>query len=172
MTDWRSIRMHYEVLGENIKDLSERYHVSPALINAAVAKEGWVRHPIANTVRTWPRSEDTSEEVMSDVRTKAGILDTLRATELGPTFLTTETLLLNKISNIIEAIDVEAEDAAKQLKLLVESLRELKPIAKPVEETPGGSGLQVNILNHFGDSVPAVVCDVTPVIELKREQAI
>lgn len=158
MTDWKLVKMHYEVLGQTVQELSHNHNISPALINAAIEREGWNRHQVVNGVKHWTQGDHTDDELMSDVKSKAQIMELLRTAEMSPSLYLAETLLLSKITEIVNGIDAADPEASKQIKNLVECVKELHPPVK-TEENNGG-GFEIKILNHFGNK--AVGCDNTP----------
>ncbi len=168
MTDWQLIRMHYEVLGYSVQELAKSHHVSPSLIVAAIKKEQWERHPIVQSVKHWTRATNpdgtlqTEPEILEDVKSKAQIMDLLRNTERSPDLFKAEAMILSKIGEIVASIDASDVTASKQLKNLVECVKNLQP--EPIAaDKAAGEGFSIKILNHYGDAPLPVGCDDPPI---------
>lgn len=164
MTDWKLVRMHYEVLGETVQELAKSHNISSNLINAALKSEQWERHPIVKSVKHWTKSNRDEEGFQDDIKSKADIMALLRAANRSPDLFRVESILLSKIESICGEIKDDDPDASRQMKNLVECIKELQPV--PVKGDGGDTGgVEIKILNHFGDT-PRLGCDVTPAIQI------
>jgi hypothetical protein len=170
MANWNQVKFHYEVLGEPVEVLARQFGLSPLLLENTIQQEEWTRKPVATKVAEWTNAEQTSD-LMVEVADKAKLLNTLRATNLGPEYYKVEAAFIEKLLEVVANVDAQEPDAAKHMAKIADCLT----VMRPVDTSAAGGdkdkgGFTVIIGGGFGQTkaMPEVVCDITPLKQLEN----
>ena len=157
--DWSSIRLQWEVFGEDAKTLAEEYGISPKMVEYAAEENGWSRFPIAETIHAWKGISDPAEineDLLTDVNTRLKVLQTIRQSVLSPKYIALESAILSRALEIIKTVDPKNETSVDRLKVISEIFKQLMEMTgagprSKTEEDEDSGGLSVKILNFVGD---------------------
>ena len=151
MTDWKLLKLQYEVFGESVENLAESSEVSVGAIEYAVEEENWKQKPLAIAIRDWEYSdklEDVNTGVLDEVKSRLGVLEALKRSALAPQYMAVEAAILNKALEIVRTLENES-NAAGQLKQIAEVIASLKgDDAKAKADGSEKDGINIQILNY------------------------
>ena len=167
MTSWNQIKFQYEVMGKSVEELATEYQKSVLLLENTISQEGWTRKPVSESLTTWKNAEDPAE-IMVEVAQKATLLNTMRATDLGPEYYLAEKAFIEKLTATIKALDASDPDTAKLLGKIADALVAMRPAQESPTQDGVDTGIVINVVGGYGanahtsESVNVSVCDVTP----------
>lgn len=159
-TDFNTMRMRYEVLGESLEDLSTEYGFGTKALQAFAEEEGWCQKPLPSVIdQVEPKDLETyAKNLLETTQHKLSVLSIYNQLYLRPRYIELEHQLLEKALEMTKQLDPSAPGASASLKRLVSSLNDLTQRsgllqggAAQGDEMLKDNGLTVNLIQQFVD---------------------
>jgi hypothetical protein len=122
------LKIQYELFDLSPEAIAIANQVPTSHIEALIEDLKWTKNPLITKTLDISEVKDlttVTEEYVSQLKDKLNIVSLLKQEILNPTYTKFETLLVYKAIEVVEKLDSEKPNAAKDLKIITSILAEL-----------------------------------------------